>query len=307
MSAEGIIFKALGGFYYVETGEGLVECRARGRFRKAGELTPLVGDRVAIDLQTDGSGYVVEIRPRRNAFVRPQIANIDAMVIVISAAIPVCDPYLVDRMTAIAARNDCEPIICINKCDMDAADELFEIYTTAGFVTLRVSAETGEGIAELSDALRGRLCAFTGNTGVGKSSVLNALGSDIDAQEPGEDAHDFAIPVGEVSEKLGRGRHTTRHVELFKLPFGTVIADTPGFSSFDTAMMERIAPEEVQLAFPDFAPYRELCRFQDCIHVKEPGCAVLDAVAEGQVHPSRHASYALMVEAAKRAKAREYK
>ncbi|MDR3277371.1 MAG: ribosome small subunit-dependent GTPase A [Oscillospiraceae bacterium] len=290
----GVIYKALAGFYYVEAGGESVTCRARGVFRREG-VTPLVGDLAELELSAPGVGTVTGILPRRNAFTRPPIANLDAMVVVASAAIPETDPYLIDRMAAIACRNDCECIICINKVDMDYADRLYEIYSLSGFCTVRVSALTGEGIGELRDAIRGKISAFTGNSGVGKSSILNALGYGLD------------ISVGEVSEKLGRGRHTTRHTELYRLPGETKIADTPGFSSFDTGKMDLTEKKEIQFAFQEFAPYLGRCRFDDCVHLKEPGCAVTDAAARGEIQPSRHGSYARLCAAADELHAREYK
>ena len=219
---EGTILKALSGFYYVQCGPGQapVTCRARGKFRYK-KITPLVGDRAAITVQPDGTGSLDALLPRRNAFQRPAVANIDQLVVIASGAIPVTDPFLVDRIIALAETKQCEPVICINKWDLVQAEELYEIYTAAGFHTLKVSAATGQGIEELRGLLAGKVSAFTGNSGVGKSSILNAL-------EP-----DFALATGEISEKLGRGRHTTRHVELFPVS-GGLIADTPGFSAFDT-------------------------------------------------------------------------
>ena len=172
---EGRIDKALSGFYYVATTAGeTLTCRARGKFRKEG-LSPLVGDRVAVRELGNGEGYVEEILPRRNAFQRPAVANIDQLGSVASGAIPVTDPFLIDRMSAVAALKDCGVVLLLNKHDLDPAEELYRIYTAAGFPTLRVSAETGEGMAELEDLLAGKLSAFTGNSGVGKSSILNRL------------------------------------------------------------------------------------------------------------------------------------
>ena len=227
------------------------------------------------------------VLPRKNEFQRPAVANIDQLVIIASGATPVTDPFLIDRVVSIAEGRSCESLICINKCDLDAAQALYDTYRRAGFPTLRVSAETGEGIPELRVAIAGKVSAFTGNSGVGKSSILNAL-------EPG-----FHIKVGQVSEKLGRGRHTTRHVELFRLGNGAIVADTPGFSSFDTDQMELKRPEELQYAFREFAPYLDGCRFTGCAHVKEKGCAVLAALAEGRIAPSRHASYVRLYEQAR--------
>lgn len=284
---EGIILKALSGFYYVDGGDGaLTACRGRGKFRHQ-KLTPLVGDRVRFTPLGEGAGILDEILPRKNQFQRPAVANIDQLVVIASGAVPVTDPFLIDRVVSIAEGRDCEPVVCINKCDLDAAEELYQTYRKAGFLTLRVSAETGEGIPELAAAIAGKVSAFTGNSGVGKSSILNAL-------EP-----EFRLQVGEVSDKLGRGRHTTRHVELFRLSSGAIVADTPGFSSFDTEGMELRRPEELQYTFREFAPYLDQCRFTGCAHVKEKGCAVLAAVKAGAIAPSRHASYVRLYEQAK--------
>ena len=277
--AEGRIFKALSGFYYVDDGETMVTCRARGKFRHQ-KISPLVGDRVRYTLLEDGSGAVDEILPRKNEFHRPAVANIDQLVIIASGAIPRTDPFLIDRVVSIAEGKGCESIICFNKCDLDRADDLFEVYVKAGFQTLRISAETGEGIDALSQLIAGKVSAFTGNSGVGKSSILNAL-------EP-----KFGLEVGEVSQRLGRGRHTTRHVELFRLKNGAVVADTPGFSSFDVEEDEQVGRKETLAAtFREFKPYLDDCYFTGCTHRKEKGCALLAALAEGKIAPSRHDSY----------------
>lgn len=292
MSQEtGVILKALSGFYYVDDGSGqTVTCRARGRFRHQ-KITPLVGDRVAFTRLPDGTGALEEILPRKNRFQRPAVANIDQLVLVVSGAIPVTDPFLIDRVTALAdSKEGCDCLICINKRDLDPADNLFGIYTKAGFPTLRVSAATGEGIPDLAAAITGKVSAFTGNSGVGKSSILNAL-------EPG-----FGLQVGEVSEKLGRGRHTTRHVELYRLANGAIVADTPGFSSFDAERMELLRKEDLGGAFREFRPYLDQCRFVGCSHTKEQGCAVLEAVAAGEIPASRHESYLRLYEQAKEIK-----
>ena len=276
----GMIRKALSGFYYVDDGSGeLVSCRARGKFRHK-KITPLVGDRVKFTRLYDGSGALDEILPRKNQFQRPAVANIDQLVIIVSGAIPVTEPFLIDRVAAIAdSKEHCDCLICINKCDLEPGDELYKIYTAAGFPTIRVSATTGEGIDTLRAAISEKVSAFTGNSGVGKSSILNAL------------SPSFHLQVGEVSEKLGRGRHTTRHVELYRLETDAVVADTPGFSSFDTERMELLRKEELELAFREFRPYLGACQFVGCSHVKEKGCAILAALREGKIMPSRHASY----------------
>jgi len=289
MKREGQIVKALSGFYYVKSGEDLITCRARGKFRYQ-KVTPLVGDRVLLLAQPDGSGYLDEILPRRNEFHRPAIANIDQMVIVASGAIPVTDPFLIDQMISIVEGKQCEPILCINKWDLVAAEKLCEHYQQAGFHVIPVSAETGEGLLELSELLRGKTSAFTGNSGVGKSSILNALDPTL------------RIKVGEVSDKLGRGRHTTRHIELFELR-GGFIADTPGFSAFDAEKMEPRPLAELEESFREFAPYLGSCQFVGCAHVKEKGCAVLDAVQAGHILKSRHESYVRLYQQAKERKA----
>ena len=292
---EGRILKALSGFYYVDSGEGpLIQCRARGRFRHQ-KITPLVGDRVRMTPLEEGTGVLDSILPRKNAFQRPAVANIDQMVVVASGAVPVTDPFLIDRVATIAEHKGCECLICVNKCDLDQGDELCRIYQAAGFPTLRVSAETGQGIPALAEAIAGKVSAFTGNSGVGKSSILNAL-------EPG-----FRLPVGEVSDKLGRGRHTTRHVELFRLSNGAVVADTPGFSSFDAELEQELGIEELPQAFREFRPYLGQCRFIGCAHVKEKGCAVREALAEGKISPSRHASYVRLYQQAREVRPWEQK
>ena len=282
---EGMIVKALSGFYYVDVDGETVECRARGKFRHE-KVMPLVGDHVSVTVQEDGTGTVDVVLPRKNQFQRPAVANIDILVIVASGALPVTDPFLIDRVVAMAERRNCESVICFNKWDLEQPQQLYETYQQAGFATLRISAETGEGLEELSALIAGKVCAFTGNSGVGKSSILNAL-------EPS-----FGLAVGEISEKLGRGRHTTRHVELFRLKNGAMVADTPGFASFEEDG-DSCPPEELSGAFREFRPYLNDCRFVGCAHVKESGCAVLQALKEGKIAPSRHESYVRLYQMAK--------
>ena len=280
----GRIQKALSGFYYVRCEDGRdVQCKARGRFRRDG-VAPLVGDLVEISDLGNGEGRVEKILPRRNSFDRPSVANIDQLVIICSNAIPRTEPYLVDRMTAIAALKDCDVLLCINKCDLDPAEELFAYYTAAGFSPLRVSAETGEGMDTLRAAICGKLSAFTGNSGVGKSSILNALDPDV------------RIRVGEVSAALGRGKHTTRHVELYTLCDGAEVIDTPGFSSFEAEELNLELKRRLPETFPEFAPFADACRFVGCSHTKEKGCAVLDAVRGGKIVKGRHESYVRLYE-----------
>ena len=280
---EGVIIKALSGFYYVQTAEGVVACKARGKFRLDG-TSPLVGDRVRLLRDRDGSGRIDHVLERKNFFIRPAVANIDTLVFIAANANPVTDPFLIDRVAVIAHEAGCELVICVNKVDLDMGDELFDIFTAAGYRVIRTSAETGEGAQELLDALRGKICAFTGNSGVGKSSILNVL-------LPGA-----AIPTDAVSEHLGRGKHTTRHVELYPLGDDTFIADTPGFASFEIQMMQSITKEQLQYDFPEFSPYIGKCRFADCAHLKEPDCAVRQALDEGKIGASRYASYVRLYE-----------
>lgn len=280
---EGRIIKALSGFYYVQTDEGILECKARGKFRLDG-TSPLVGDMVRCSRDANGRGRIDSVEERKNFFIRPAVANIDALVFVAANTNPVTDPFLVDRVSVIASHSDCELIICINKTDIDTADELYGIFKKAGFTVVRCSAATGEGVKDLYDAMRGKVCAFTGNSGVGKSSIMNVLLPD---------AH---IETGEVSEKLGRGRHTTRHVQLYALEDNTFVADTPGFASFEIEMMETIEKDRLQFDFIDFSPYIGSCRFNDCAHLKEPGCAVTEAVEKGEIGKSRYKSYVQLYE-----------
>ena len=280
---QGVIIKALSGFYYVAAGDQIVECKARGRFRYDG-CSPLVGDRVEVSFDAHGKGRIDTVLPRRNAFIRPAVANIDQLIMIAANVNPVTDPFLIDRVVAIAENADCEPVVCLNKCDLDPADHLYDIYRSIGFRVLRTSAAIGLGVGELRDALRGKTSAFTGNSGVGKSSLLNALDES------------FGIATGAVSERLGRGKHTTRHVELYELESGSYIADTPGFASFEVEMMCTIPKERLQFDFPDFDKYIGSCRFSDCAHLKEPGCAVTQAVAAGEICQSRYRSYTRLYE-----------
>ena len=288
---EGRIVRSLSGFYDVQCGSRRVQCRARGRLRTQ-EHSPLVGDRVRFSEQ-NGKGMVEEILPRTNWFIRPAVSNIDLLVILASGVIPVTDPFLIDRVAAIAGDRNVPVAICINKRDLDPGAALAEIYQKAGFQVYLTSAETGEGVDALREGIRGKTVAFTGNSGVGKSSLLNRI------------CPELQLPTGDVSQKLGRGRHTTRHVELYDLGGDTYVVDTPGFSAFDTDRMELIVKENLQYAFPDFADFLGGCQFHDCAHLAEPGSRVRAALAAGELQPSRYQSYVRLYEKAKEIKSWE--
>lgn len=289
----GRIIRSLSGFYEVQTQSGTVTCRGRGSLRRGNE-SPLTGDMVEISVEK-GKGMVERILPRKNRFIRPAVANIDALVIFAANTNPVTEPFLIDRVAAIAGDREVSVILCVNKCDLDPAVDLIRIYKNAGFQVIRASAETGEGAEELRQLIKGKLVAFTGNSGVGKSSMLNRL------------CPKLSVATGEVSEKLGRGRHTTRHVELYDLGDDTFVADTPGFSSFDTDQMEVLLKENLQYAFPDFEAYLGSCQFHDCTHRKEPGCEVRQAMEEGKIEKTRYDSYLRLYEKASQIKQWELK
>ena len=280
----GRIIRSISGFYDVQIPGKVITCRARGILRKEGN-SPLTGDMVEITVEK-GKGMVEKILPRRNSFVRPAVANVDALVVFAANVNPITEPFLIDRVAAIAGDQEVPVYLCVNKCDLDPAHDLVRIYEHAGFPVICTSAETGEGVEQLRQLLTGKLTAFTGNSGVGKSSILNRLCPELE------------LPTGEVSEKLGRGRHTTRHVELYSLGEETYVADTPGFSSFDTDQMDVILKENLQYAFPDFGRYLSDCQFRDCSHRKEPGCAVRAALEAGHIEKSRYDSYLKLYEKA---------
>ena len=289
----GRILRSISGFYDVQVSDRVVSCRARGILRKEGN-SPLTGDMVEITVER-GKGMVERILPRKNSFVRPAVANVDALVVFAANVNPVTEPFLIDRVAAIAGDQEVPVYLCVNKCDLDPAVDLVRIYENAGFTVICTSAETGDGVERLRQLLQGKLTAFTGNSGVGKSSILNRL------------CPELALPTGEVSEKLGRGRHTTRHVELYRLGDNTYVADTPGFSSFDTDQMDVILKENLQYAFPDFGRYIGRCRFDDCSHRKEPGCAVREAWETGEIEKTRYDSYLKLYEKASQIKLWELK
>ncbi len=278
MNNEGRILKGIGGFYYVDIGDRVIECRARGKFRKLG-ITPVAGDIVEISVSQDDSGYIMNILPRKNKLIRPAVANLDVLVVVVSQAPPITDTFLIDRVTAIAVSQGITPIIAINKCDLNSGDSLSKIYSDTGFKVVKVSAHTGTGIDELLECLRGKLSAFTGNSGVGKSTLLNRIKPQLQ------------LKTGDINDKIGRGRHTTRQVEIVPVAENTWIADTPGFSAFDTERMDITDKDKLQFLFPEFREYIEFCEFKGCSHIGDKGCAVRNAMEQGKICPSRMESY----------------
>lgn len=278
------IVKGIGGFYYVKTADGIVECRAKGIFRRRG-VTPVAGDRVRLEHEA-GTAVIAEILPRKNVFVRPPVANVDQFFIVASTVQPVPSTLVIDKLSAIAVDRGAQPVLVITKGDLYGADALAQCYTTAGFPVLCVNAATGEGLAPLRDMLAGKLSVFSGNSGVGKSTLLGAL-------MPGRE-----LETAEISQKLGRGRHTTREVVLYEA-HGGLVADTPGFASLDMARAAAIPKENLELAFPDIARLFGQCRFTGCSHLSEVGCAVREAVHRGEIARTRYESYAALYEQAK--------
>lgn len=280
----GRIIKAIAGFYYVALEDSVIECKARGNFRRQG-ITPLVGDFAEITLTDNLHGIVEKIIERKNSLSRPSIANIDKLFIVSSYSTPSPDLLMIDRLTAMCCYHDIEPIIVFNKSDMGDFSEYVSLYKKSGFKCFSVSALTGEGIEDISNELVGCASAFSGNSGVGKSSLLNALFGD-----------ELNLKTGEVSDKLGRGRHTTRHTELYRHKLGGFVADTPGFSSVESDNTNYDFKERLAECFPDFDDFRDNCKFTTCTHTCEKGCGVLNAVKSGEIPKSRHNSYVALFE-----------
>ncbi|MGN0528135.1 MAG: ribosome small subunit-dependent GTPase A [Eubacterium sp.] len=277
----GKIIKGIGGFYYVESADIVYECKARGSFRKQ-KITPLVGDNVEFSVNENAENTIDAICPRKNELVRPPLANLDTLFIVSSVTDPKINTLIIDKLTAIAEHKNIEPVIVITKTDLDSSYIKYkEIYEKSGFTVIACNNITGEGCDAVKSMLKGKISAFTGNTGVGKSSLLNALFPHLE------------LPTGETSKKLGRGRHTTRHCELFKVE-GGYIADTPGFSSLDFERCEKILKDDLPYCFRDFRDYLGECKFNSCSHINDKGCAVVQAVKDGIICDSRHNSYISM-------------
>ncbi len=277
----GKIIKGIGGFYYVDTGNEIYECKARGNFRKQG-ISPLVGDNVEISINDNAENTIDTIYPRKNELIRPPLANLDQLFIVSSLVEPKINTVIIDNLTAIAEYKKIEPIIVITKTDLDTSAKKYkQIYEGAGFNVVICNNTTGEGGEEIRKLLNNKCSAFTGNTGVGKSTLLNNIFPEL------------KLKTGEISKKLGRGKHTTRHCELFKADNG-YIADTPGFSSLEFKQIEKILKDDLPYCFREFEEYIGYCKFSTCTHTNDKGCAIVDAVNNGKISKSRHESYISM-------------
>lgn len=275
----GTIVKGIAGFYYVKDQKDVYQCKARGVFKKEG-ITPAVGDQVEFEPGKDEEhdGIIEEILPRSNQFIRPPIANVDCFAIVLAAAHPAPNLVIADKFLVMAEKSHTEIIVCINKIDLlkdDIVDQLKKTYGPL-YPVVCVSGSTGIGIPELRARIAGKRTALAGASGVGKSTISNWLAPDIQAE------------TGHVSEKTKKGKHTTRHAELFDLGDGTMIFDTPGFSSFEILEADE---EELQFLYPEIEPLVGSCKYDNCRHMKEPGCAVQTAVAQGRITSSRYDSY----------------
>ncbi len=281
MMAEGIIIKGIGGFYYVEADGEIYECKAKGIFRKEG-IKPLAGDNVTISINTNAENTIDVIHERTSVMNRPPVANIDRLFIVSSTVEPKPVLFIIDKLTAIAHDKNIEPVVVFTKCDMAPGDEYAEIYRKVGIKAICVSNKTGEGVDEVKAELKGHISAFAGNSGVGKSSLLNAI-------EPS-----LELKTAAISDKLGRGKHTTRHSELFKL-CGGYVADTPGFASIISEDSEFIIKENLPFAFQEFEKHLGTCKFSTCLHIKDKGCKIIEAVNNGEIPKSRHESYCMMM------------
>ena len=286
---QGRILKATGGFYYVLSDAVLYECRARGLFRKNG-VSPLVGDWVEIEETGEEKGYVTRILDRKNSLIRPPLANLDQLFLVVSVADPQPNLLVLDKLIAIAEHKKIEPLLIVTKTDLGEWETLAALYEKAGFQVFCTGLDQDSDLAMLRRSMEGKISAFCGNSGVGKSSLLNRIDSRLD------------LSTAQISQKLGRGRHTTRHVQLYPVSGGGYIADTPGFSSMDLERYEVILKEQLQYCFREFGPHLNQCRFTGCSHTKEKGCAVLAAMEEGEIASSRHDSYCTLYEAAKNIK-----
>ncbi len=291
---EGIILKGIGGFYYIKTEDGLIyECKAKGIFRRE-NTKPLAGDKVKISSTGELQGVIDEIFPRKNEWLRPPLANLDQLVMVVSCCEPLPNLFNLDQLLTAAEAKGIEPLIVVTKVDLSAGEELEGIYRKAGFITISLNNMEVDSGKVLTPYLQGKITALAGNSGVGKSSLLNNLFGE------------YRFETSQISQKLGRGRHTTRHVELYPID-GGYVADTPGFSTIALHQYASIKKEELQHLFREFLPFLGDCRFQDCSHTAESGCAVKHAVEQGEIPLSRYHSYCQLYEEAKSMKEWENK
>lgn len=291
LQKHGIITKGIGGFYYVKTADGVLECRAKGIFRKRG-ITPLAGDNVVVE--GEGEDHIIaEILERKNAFSRPPIANIDCLFLVVSSVEPKPNILVIDKLTAISQKNGVKPVIILTKTDLELAHFFYKTYSAAGFTVVDLCKNLRIGLNTIKKLCTEQLSVFVGNSGVGKSTLLNEIC-------PG-----LGLETAATSKKLGRGKHTTRAVELYDFE-GGYIADTPGFSDVEFERDSSIEKEDIAGCFLDFAPYRDSCRYTGCSHTVENGCAVLEAVRGGKIQPSRHKSYVALYNTALQAQKNKY-
>lgn len=277
----GTVIKSIGGLYTVKSFDSIIECKARGIFRKD-NISPVVGDTVEIS-----NDVISKILPRKNFIVRPPLANLDTIVFVISTTKPSPNVTMLDKFIAVCEYKNINPVIALTKIDLADYNNILTIYNTIGIKTFTIDYSNRQSYMDLKGYLANKISAFTGNSGAGKSTLLNAIDTSLN------------IPTGDISQKLGRGRHTTRHSELYQLDNGGLIADTPGFSTFETNKYDIIKKENLASCFREFSPYVNDCRFNDCSHTKEKGCAVIQAVKDGIIPKSRHSSYCEMFENAK--------
>lgn len=276
----GILMKSIGGFYYVRCDGKIYECKARGSFRKSGS-SPIVGDNVTITVPDEGFAAIEAILHRRNKLKRPALANIDMLVIVCSTVDPLPNFTIIDKMTAVAVKNEMTPVVVVSKNDLQNGEEIARIYRNSDIDVFLCSPDKTDEISRLKKLLTNKVSAFTGNSGVGKSTLLNALFPQL------------KLETGDISQKLGRGRHTTRVVELFDFD-NCLVADTPGFSTVDLQRYEMIDKNQLQYCFPEFKEYINKCQFTSCAHICEKGCSVLEALKDGKIEETRHQSYVAM-------------
>lgn len=291
MERIGRIIKGIGSFYTVMTDDGQFVCKARGKFRKIG-ASPVPGDMVSFEVVEEDKGYLLEIMPRKNILIRPAVANVDKLMIVMAASLPKPDFFLTDKLLVQCEMDGIIPVIILNKWDKrdeDISSSVLAQYSPCGYTVLTLSAHTGEGMEQLRAEIKGNICCFAGQSAVGKSSLMNAL------------APELGLAVGSLSEKTDRGRHTTRHAELWQVCGGAML-DTPGFSLLDTAELE---PAELCRYYPEMRLHTGECRFPECVHITEPDCGIKPLVGSG-IHPERYSRYCKFVEELKEKRRHRY-